>query len=246
MRRSASPDRALLALVLLILVSGAGAGASFGTFSYDRYQQTDDLSGEFRVGMLNLGNTSLTVHLSAETGNDTTVSFDQDSFELAPSEQGQATGSGWVHLDGGRYARPTVISPTVTIDEDATTRNHTVTISVTAVQEDEDGAEQVQQRIVQESSHRFTLHTSSGLIGTGSDDGGDVFDVEDPSTPSSNDSQDDPGGVLSILPGQEAPNDLTRPDQSEARDAADGWTTTSYVLLAGILLMGGYIVVNLL
>lgn len=244
MRRSEIPSRALVVLALLLLVGGSGAAASFGTFSYDRYQETSDLSAEFRIGMLNLGNTSLTVRLSAVTGNDTAVSFEQDSFELAPSEQGQATGPGWVHLDGDRYARPTVISPTVTIDEDATARNHTVTISVTAIREDSNGSDQVQQRIVQEGEHRLTLHTSSGLIRTTDD--GDVFDVEDPSAPSGNDSQDDTGGVLDILPGQDAPNDLTRPDQSGARDTADGWTTTSYVLLAGILLMGGYISVNLL
>lgn len=236
-------------LVLVLLCSGTGAAASFGAFSYDRYQETEQRSAEFRIGLLNLGDQDLTIELSAGTGNSTTVSFEQERFVLPPSEQSTDPGPGWVHLDGDRYARPTVIRPTITIRTTATARNHTVPVTVRAIQTAGEGTEQVQQRVLQESVHQLTLYSSSGRIGQ-EDDGTDRFTVDggtegENSTPASRE-QNGTNGILSILPQQDAQNDLTGPEQSGSRDTADGWTTTSSVLLAGILVVGGYIAVNLL
>lgn len=92
-------------ILLFLLASVFFSGSVVSTFGVSSFQTEAELnsSKEFRLGLINTGNTSLRVNFSARNVSRGSLDLDSGEVLLEPSETDRSPqGSGWYYLDG-RY-----------------------------------------------------------------------------------------------------------------------------------------------
>lgn len=107
-----------LLLLITLLMLPAASTFSFGTFSYQDSKQVTDTNVTFTLGMVNAGNSSVTVRMSASGLENGTGVFPRQSFVLEPSEVSEnPRGDGWMAVKAGRYAKVEEVPFRVVMDD---------------------------------------------------------------------------------------------------------------------------------
>jgi hypothetical protein len=251
---------------MVTAITGLAAGAGFGSFVYTSSKQTEQLSSTFQLGIVNLGNSPQQVTLSFASSDNVSVSFNQTSFRLPPSQITETPlGSGWMYLGDGRYAKPTKIPVELIVNKSADKRVHTGVVTVESRAVSTSNTAGTKQDVVQIQQHELKIRSLSARLDVDSTPE-PKQDVDDPlwTAPTDNETSDDTGGeeedqtadnkteTTGSTSNQDAEQDaarqpernITQQDASTSGD--DGVDTVTIVLATGILLSGLYILREIL
>lgn len=143
----------LFSLALLYTVSTSAA--VYGTFPYELEQQTDELSTEIRLGVVNTGDQTLQLEFTAPDSQEYNLSA--SGQQLPPSRIVETPqGEGWKYLGNGRYAEIREFSFQVEISRYRDSNRIDIPLQVTASPADsaEKGATSP---VSQVTSHNYTI-----------------------------------------------------------------------------------------
>lgn len=149
-------------LLLLLLVPGAAA-VGFGSFPVETQRTVPGLEASFAVGLVNTGNVTREVTLTADAPDGVAVTFARETVLLPPSTTDVPRGDGWTHLGDGRYARTTTVEFTATIARDARETEFRIPVTATAVPAVDDRSG-IAPRAALAQDHVFTLTSTSPLL----------------------------------------------------------------------------------
>lgn len=81
------------------------AATSFGSFTFESSKFSEDLNATYTLGLMNPGDETVEVELGYPGSENYNVSFDRQSFDMAPTDvSGTPQSSGSYYLGDGRYA----------------------------------------------------------------------------------------------------------------------------------------------
>lgn len=211
--------------MLLFLPLAAG----FGSFPVNSQKTTGNLEADFRIGMVNPGDTPVRVQLSSWESKNYNVSFPRKSLRVESSEvTSNPSGSGWYYLGDGRYAEVEYLDFTVTASESRDSNDLEIPVTVRAASSESSGTA-VSSNLVYIREHLFRLYVDRKIPEKESSDKDPTWvEVEDNSTSGSGNVQTN---------GSRASNNYKQGRESKDNGGAD---STTLVLLVAVIAMAIY------
>lgn len=161
-----------LFLASVLLVSQV-SGNTFGSFPEELEKQSDDLKLEYRLNLVNLGDSVLEVTLESENSEEYNASFSENNFELEPSSvESSPEGSGWYHVGDGEYTKVRTVSIEVDVSEYRDSNNLVFPVQVRARPFSSEGGS-VSSQVVRIREHSFRGIIDSSLRPKTREDGSD-------------------------------------------------------------------------
>lgn len=135
----------------------SASASVYSTFPYDQEQQSDDLSAELRLGVVNAGDRILELRFDTQDSEEYNVSL-PEKVALKPSEITESPeGEGWKYLGNGKYADIQEFSFSVDISRYRESNRIDIPLQISASPKSDSGIEGSSASISQETTHDYTI-----------------------------------------------------------------------------------------
>jgi hypothetical protein len=132
----------LLSLLVFLFVFQASATV-FGTFPQQLEKQSDDLSSEISLGMINAGDSDLVVEFSSPDDSEYNISLPENVVLESSAVSSRPEGSGWYYLGNNKYAEYEEFSFPVEISEYRKNNRIDIPLRITARSGEQSGTSPV-------------------------------------------------------------------------------------------------------